>query len=220
MIVKDWTRTLRFFISAVLFGFLMAIVANQAGLLEFIDGISAQMVQNNDSVMKSAIFTGFSAIASPKMDIIWTVILAILLWGFKYKIPAIWALCTLAGGDVIAQLVKEIVKRPRPYGHLAADDGFSFPSGHVFGFFILVTLVWILVVPLMKNRLNRIYIRAIMILLLFLVAVSRVYLSAHFPSDVIGAMLLAYAWVQVAEWLYVWLAPILVKWRFLSNSKG
>lgn len=41
----------------------------------------------------------------------------------------------------------------------------------------------------------------------------------HYPSDVIGAMLLAYAWVQVAEWLYVWFAPILKRWKFVANSE-
>ncbi|GAK48585.1 membrane-associated phospholipid phosphatase [Secundilactobacillus oryzae JCM 18671] len=219
MIYKERTRILRFLISGVLFGWLMILVMNKSGILDLIDTVVQRLVQDNESALKHGLFTLISGLASPTMTIVWTLVLAFLLWGFKYKIPALWALCTLLGGDVIAKIVKEVVQRARPFDHLAADDGFSFPSGHVFGFFILVALLWILVVPMMQNHLNQIYLRAFMILLLFLVAMSRVYLSAHYPSDTVGAMLLAYAWIQVAEWLYLALAPMMKKWSFLKNSK-
>ena len=51
----------------------------------------------------------------------------------------------------------------------------------------------------------------------FFLAVSRVYLYAHWPFVTIGAMLLAYAWLQVAEWLYVAWAPRLQRIPFFRS---
>ncbi|WP_369523194.1 hypothetical protein [Secundilactobacillus paracollinoides] len=44
------------------------------------------------------------------------------------------------------------------------------------------------------------------------------YLGAHYPTDTIGAMLLGYAWLQIAEWLYLWLAPKLKNWHLTQRS--
>lgn len=57
-----------------------------------------------------------------------------------------------------------------------------------------------------------------MIIWLILLALSRVYLGAHYPTDTIGAMLLAYAWLQISEWLYLWLAPKLAHVKLLNRS--
>lgn len=160
-----------------------------------------------------------SFIGSPKMSIIYVVIIAFFLWGFKYKIPALWALGTIAGGDVVAYVVKDIVKRARPAQHMATDDGYSFPSGHVFGFFLVAAILFMVVIPNLKKSWLRLLCQILLVLFIIILAISRVYLYAHYPSDVIGAMLLAYTWLQVAQWLYVWLAPILQRWSFLANSE-
>ena len=49
--------------------------------------------------------------------------------------------------------------------------------------------------------------------------VSRVYLNAHFPTDTIGAVLLAYLWLQIAEGLYIRLAPMMQSWPLLKKSE-
>lgn len=72
----------------------------------------------------------------------------------------------------------------------------------------------------MQNNLQRLLIQTILCLWVLLVMFSRVYLQAHYATDTIGAVLLAYAWLQGAEYLYVWLAPKLKQVKFLSNSRG
>ena len=159
-----------------------------------------------------------SFLGSPKMDILWTLIIAFFLWGFKYKIPALWAICTVLGGDVIGFVVKHIIKRARPAQHMAKDNGYSFPSGHVLGFFLVAAVLFLVVIPLFRSAALRVICQLLLIVFIALLAVSRVYLLAHYPFDTIGAMLLAYTWVQIAEYLYVAIAPRISGWRIVHHS--
>ncbi|MCH5462789.1 phosphatase PAP2 family protein [Lactobacillus sp. LC28-10] len=218
IIQQERDRPYRLLVSGGLFAFLAAVVMAQSGLLEFIDSVIIQVIQKHQTSFKEAIMNLISLLSSPTFDIIWVLIIAFLLWGFKFRIPALWALCTLLGGDVIATLVKHVVQRQRPFGHLASDNGFSFPSGHVFGMTLVIAILWIVVVPMIEKDWQAILVRTIMIIWLILLAVSRVYLGAHYPTDTIGAMLLAYAWLQISEWLYLWLAPKLSHVRLLNRS--
>lgn len=218
IIEQERDRPYRLLVSGGLFVFLAAVVMSQSGLLNFIDSVFISAIQKHESAFKHAVMTAVSFLGSPKMDILWILIIAFLLWGFKYKIPALWALGTIIGGDIVATLAKDIVQRTRPFGHLAADNGYSFPSGHVFGMTIVLAVLWIVVTPMIQTDWRLIVTRTIMILWLALLVVSRIYLGAHYPSDTLGAMLLAYAWLQISEWLYLWLTPKLLRLKLLKNS--
>jgi len=164
-------------------------------------------------------YRSISTLMEPKMIIVWTFILAFLLWGFKFKIPALWCLATLIGGDVIAAVVKNVVQRARPSAHLAIDNGYSFPSGHVFGTFLLISMIWLILLPMISTPWRAWLVRIILIVWLALLMISRVYLNAHFPTDTFGAALLAYLWLQVAQGLYIRLAPKMTNWPLLKRSE-
>ena len=99
--------------------------------------------------------------------------------------------------------------RPRPGNPvhvLQHAGGYSFPSGHVmsyvafFGF--LAYVAWIQLRPTPVRAL----VIAVCVALVILVGPSRVYLGAHWASDVIGAYLLAGLWLSVMLRRYVaWL---------------
>lgn len=90
-------------------------------------------------------------------------------------------------GHIIGNgILKNVVKRPRPFLQLellpfiTAPSGFSFPSGHSLSSFLAATFIFYI------NKKCGIlaYIMA------FLIALSRVVLIVHYPSDVItGAIL-------------------------------
>ena len=221
LIEQDRNRWKRFAVAGILFIVIAAMIFDNSMILQILDSTFQSLFANPDqkSGLTRSLMTLISFIGSPKMDILWTLIIAFFLWGFKLKIPALWTICTVIGGDVLGTIAKHVVKRSRPVQHMAKDDGYSFPSGHVLGFFLVVAVLLLVVMPLIRRRAIRDICQVILVLLVVLLAISRVYLFAHYPMDPIGAMLLAYAWVQVAEWLYVAIAPRLKRsWRPVHNS--
>lgn len=220
LIEKDSGRWKRLIVGVVLFMVVTAMVYKNSMLIGAIDSVLQALIgeTNHSGSMTQHLMTLISFLGSPKMDILWTLVIAFFLWGFKFKIPALWALCTVFGGDVLGFLVKHIVKRGRPAQHMAKDHGFSYPSGHVLGFFLVAAVLFLVVIPLIKSNSKRVICQLLVVLFIILLAVSRVYLNAHYPSDTIGAMLLGYAWLQIAEALYRSFAPRMTHWRLVHHT--
>ena len=221
LIEQDSNRWQRLLVSAVLFVVIAAMIYKNTMLIGTLDSVLQTLFTNNHPNAESGMKTFMkvvSFIASPKMDIFWTCLIAFLLWGFKYKIPALWSLCLVAGGDVLGAIAKHLVQRARPAQHMSSDSGYSFPSGHTLGIFLVAAILLLLVIPLIQRAAIRVICQLLVIFFVVLLSISRVYLYAHYPFDTIGAMLLGYAWVQVAEYLYRALAPRLSSWRLVRNS--
>ncbi len=85
---------------------------------------------------------------------------------------------------------------------------------------MIAGIVLLVVVPIIQNDLKRRVTIAITIVFVALLAISRVYLYAHFPTDTIGAMLLGYTWLQIMEVFYVKLAPTMQRMRYTRYSLG
>jgi undecaprenyl-diphosphatase len=96
------------------------------------------------------------------------------------------ALVLGAALDVAAwNLVKELVARPRPRGALVDVGGFAFPSGHAANSVAYVAVAVALAhgVPRLGSR-TGIVVAAVVLALA--IGLSRVYLRAHYLSDVLG----------------------------------
>ena len=219
MIERDSQRWQRLVVSGVLFVVVAAMIYKNSVLLGTIDAVlQTLLTTHTDSSSLTLIMKATSFVFEPKMDLLWMVVIAFVLWRMRYRIPAIWTVCTVLGGDVLGTITKHLVKRARPAQHLSADDGYSFPSGHTLGAFLIIAVLFLAVMPLIRSNAIRFISELVLVFLMVLLAVSRVFLYAHYPFDTIGAMLLAYAWLQVAEMLYVGLAPRLSRLRFAQNT--
>lgn len=101
-------------------------------------------------------------------------------------------------------ILKDWVARPRPFETLdiyrqwweavgsPAEDGFSFPSGHV-----TAAAAGMTALCLMKGR--RLVVPSVVIVLLM--AISRNYLMAHYPSDVLFAAIIGVASAFIAYYI-------------------
>lgn len=105
-------------------------------------------------------------------------------------------LVVMAGTPILSQAMKRIYARERPdiVPHLEIVSDPSFPSGHTvssIAFFVTIALLAAAYTP---QRLLRGFLVGYALLIAALVALSRVYLGVHYPSDVAGGALLGITW--------------------------
>ena len=105
-------------------------------------------------------------------------IVLFLLWR-KQRAEALVVIGILAAITAGSEAVKELVARPRPPGFDNTELGvvYSFPSGHV--------LLWRSSAP----RIIRIVVPILFAAIVVMVAVARVAVGAHYPSDVLAGFL-------------------------------
>ncbi|HEY6608292.1 MAG TPA: phosphatase PAP2 family protein [Candidatus Limnocylindria bacterium] len=104
---------------------------------------------------------------------------------------------TIGIGALVIELLKRLHGRARPdvLDPIIAEVGYSFPSGHAanatIAYGVLAVLVSRLAIPIALRAL----IVAGLIVTIFTVGLSRVWLGVHFPSDVLAGWLLGGAFV-------------------------
>lgn len=126
---------------------------------------------------------------------IWIVVLSILIFiiflVLKQKNKAYKIASSIILSTIINNIVKIIIRRPRPEYITVVEKTFSYPSGHTMA---STTLYGILLYLLLKSNLKKTYKIVFGIILgnlPLLVGISRIYLGAHFFTDVFGGYLLS-----------------------------
>lgn len=109
-----------------------------------------------------------------------------------------------AGAALTMTILKLIFHRQRPImAHpLDHEIGFSFPSGHATMSASVYGLCIFLIVTHVKRAWLRIVLAIALSVLVFAVALSRIYLGVHYPVDVAGGICLGTAWTCVSFVLY------------------
>lgn len=104
---------------------------------------------------------------------------------------------SVGGGEVFIALVKHFVARPRPplINALVYESSYSFPSGHSFVALSLYGLLAYIIFRSVKSR----WLKGITILgglaLIGAIGFSRIYLGAHWPTDVLASYAVGVAWL-------------------------
>ena len=121
-----------------------------------------------------------------------------------------WSLAFLIavlGGMVLNVVVKELFQRAPPIfdNPLVVLTTFSFPSGHTLAATVFYGTVAAYVSTRVASGAGRAAVQLAALLMVLLVALSRMYLGAHFLTDVLAAIAEGIAWVTmtlkaVATW--------------------
>ena len=120
--------------------------------------------------------------------IIWIAIALILFLKRKYRKIGLFSIISLIICALAVNIIlKPLIHRPRPFSELAditllikAPKDYSFPSGHTAASFVMVYIFF--------RHIKKYFIPVLITGIL--IAFSRMYLSVHFPSDIIAGIII------------------------------
>ncbi len=133
---------------------------------------------------------------------------AMVFWELRLRLEALVIIGLSAVSAVLNGAIKLLVARPRPKAPLVeilqVVNGQSFPSGHVMSYIAYFGLLFSLGIILFRGK--RWWRLALLIIPAFFVVMvgpSRIYLGAHWASDVLGAYLIGGVLLGITLWIYL-----------------
>lgn len=117
-----------------------------------------------------------------------------LLWWFGLKRRVPYFLGLLLGAELLEVGLKSAFGRVRPPGPYEVV-GPGFPSGHALVSTVFFGAMALLLVQGMARRGWRVLVWSVALLCVTLISLSRVYLLAHWASDVIGGLIIGVFWL-------------------------
>lgn len=174
----------------------------------------ARAIQSLNAPGAGRLMVWVSALGSGWIAVALALAAGLALINVRLKIEGLVCLAGLGLGRLVTSLLKLLSGRPRPDESLVQIIGgyheLSFPSGHAVFFVELFGFLFFLLYSLAKPGLVRTTGLVILGMLIVLVGVSRIYLGAHWPSDVIGGYIAGGLWLMLMIETY---RMILSRWR-------
>jgi membrane-associated phospholipid phosphatase len=118
---------------------------------------------------------------------------------------AVWLVAVL-GGEALNLLLKDLFARPRPSFErpMVVETSYSFPSGQAMESLVVYgMLAYFTVLTLRSQRARAVSVGGAA-LIVVLIGLSRVYLGAHYVSDVVGGFAAGGAWLGAVVTVTAW----------------
>lgn len=106
---------------------------------------------------------------------------------------------TLGGGALSMKISKELTGIVRPESLLVYINENSYPSGHATIATIFFALLIYFFKDKIRNRIFRILFILLNIFLILIICFSRIYLNAHWFSDVVAGIILGLFWLSLVK---------------------
>ncbi len=190
---------------------LLGVVALFSCLVVF--GVFAQEVRRQEAIALDGFLTPFlHGLTSPALDtFFWTmttigstlVVTAIfitveaILLLTRYRRAALFLAVAILGSVLLNASLKLIFERPRPQLDWAqTPTDYSFPSGHTMNSVVFYVALALIVWSIAGRRAGIVAV-CVAVVLAVLIGVSRIYLGAHYFSDVAAGFLAGLAWLLI-----------------------
>ncbi len=185
--------------------------------------LAEEIAEDETRELDIAVLRWFAAHRSPALTLFFGAVSTLGSWSFVGALTLLLciaaalrrqlrAAATLAasacGIPALVVGLKPLYARPRPdvVVHLDFVDSASFPSGHAIAASVFFGTLALIVARQTHNEVRRALIASLALLAVGLVALSRIYLGVHYPSDVVGGVLVGTTWsllVLLAAHLWV-----------------
>ena len=149
-----------------------------------------------DNIMSDGI-TSVLKVITELGGVAFIVLAGVLIFMFCKKIR-LFVTFDLVGVTLINQIIKHIVRRPRPNVlRLVEEDGYSFPSGHSMVSMAFYGIIIYLVYKNVTNKYLKWTLITLLSLLILSIGFSRIYVGVHYFTDVVGGFLLGLAYLII-----------------------
>jgi undecaprenyl-diphosphatase len=143
------------------------------------------------------VFRAISALGDPLVMITLGLGVAVFLVISKEGLLLEGWLLAFVGGFLLNSVLKSAIHRPRPHATAGLYQTWSFPSGHAMVSLIAYgMLTYLLIILRPSSRRARLAIVGFAALLVLAIGFSRLYLGAHYFSDVVGGYAAGMLWLS------------------------
>jgi undecaprenyl-diphosphatase len=165
--------------------------AFDVAVLRFIEAHKSRLL---DPVMLELTFLGTGTVV-----LMIVLVSGMFLWLTKHKHSALLLIVATVGSMILNTVLKMRFDRPRPQVFEWGQNTFSssFPSGHAMNAATVYMTVAYLAARLQKRRYSRWLTLLAAFLVILVIAVSRLYLGVHYPTDVAAGVLIGIAWAAL-----------------------
>lgn len=147
----------------------------------------------------TGVMVDLTALGSPTLVTLFTAVTFAILVVLRDRRGALHLIIASIGASVWTSATKHIIEKTRPteVEHLVEVSGYSYPSGHSLAAAALYLTIAIVAGTHLRTVSSKAVLMAGASVLVALVALSRVYLGVHYPSDVVSGVSLGTAWALI-----------------------
>ncbi|MFZ3069309.1 MAG: phosphatase PAP2 family protein [Microgenomates group bacterium] len=200
-----WKRLLNRQNTIILLFVVVSLICTSVPYFKF-DLLVSEKIQSINSVVFEKIMWFVSSIGNQPFMIFIVTTFSLLLYLFKFRAEAVISSLSAAGSALSGSLIKTLVDRPRPDAGLVNVSVWlsdkSYPSNHVLVFTVYFGFLLYFLMKRPKRELKETILFIIFVLLIATIGISRIYLGAHWASDVLGGYLLGVLWLILTIWFY------------------